>query len=67
MTTTADFQPRLIAYSAIAEPSSCAALPNEKASLPAEPKRVGPIWSVPVHGATVSSFAFRNSCTAGVA
>ena len=67
MTTVAVFQPRLYAYSATAAPSSCAALPNEKASLPAEPKRDGPIWSVPMHGETVSSFACRNTWIAGVA
>jgi hypothetical protein len=36
-------QPRLHAYSAIAEPSSCATLPYENARRPLAPKRFGPI------------------------
>ena len=47
-------QPFRYAYSAIAEPSSWATLPKLNASLPALPKRFGPIWSVPMHGAIVS-------------
>ena len=43
------------------------ALPNVNASWPGEPKRDGPISSVPMHGATVSSFACRNASIAGVA
>ena len=47
-------QPFRYAYSAIAEPSSWATLPKLNASLPFAPKRFGPIWSVPMHGAIVS-------------
>ncbi len=48
------FQPFVHAYCAIAEPSSWATLPNVNASVPFAPNRFGPIWSVPMHGATVS-------------
>ena len=51
----------------MAEPSSCATLPNEKARRPFGPKRFGPIWSVPMHGATVSLPALIDSCTTGAA
>ncbi len=61
------FQPFAQAYCAIAEPSSWATLPNEKASLPLAPNRFGPIWSVPMHGATVSLPALIDSCTTGAA
>ncbi len=63
----ADRQPLLQANSAIAEPSSCATLPNEKASLPFAPKRFGPIWSVPMHGATARTPRLMASCTTGAA
>src|SRR5215472_15734108 len=46
--SAADRQPLAHAYCAIADPSSCATLPKEKASLPFGPKRFGPIWSVPM-------------------
>src|SRR3954465_2554834 len=57
-------QPREYAYSASAEPSSCAVPPMVKASLPFLPKRCGPIWSVVVQGAIVSRPLLRNSCVA---
>ena len=57
MTTVADFQPRLIRVLGHRGPSAWAGLPKVNASLPAEPKRDGPISSVPMHGETVSSFA----------
>src|SRR5438105_4344065 len=58
----------LYAYSAIAAPSSCATLPRLDARLPfAAPNRFGPIWSVPMHGATVSRPLFRNVSAAGAA
>ena len=60
-------QPLRYAYSAIAEPSSWATLPKLNASLPALPKRFGPIWSVPMHGAIVSLPALSDSWTTGVA
>ena len=60
-------QPRRHAYSAIAEPSSCATLPKLNASLPALPKRFGPIWSVPMHVDDVSLPRLIDSCTTGVA
>ena len=59
--------PRLHAYSAIAEPSSWATFPYENASRPFAPKRFGPIWSVPMHGATVSLPRLIDVCTTGVA
>ena len=65
--SAASRQPRRHAYSAIAEPSSCATFPNENASRPLAPKRFGPIWSVPMHGATVSFPALIDSCTTGAA
>ena len=61
------FQPRFHAYSAIAEPSSWATLPNENASRPLAPKRFGPIWSVPMHAATVSLPALIAVWTTGAA
>ena len=61
------FQPCRHAYSAIAEPSSWATLPKLKASCPFAPKRFGPIWSVPMHGATASIPRFNASWTTGVA
>ncbi len=61
------FQPFAHAYCAIADPSSWATLPNEKASLPLAPNRFGPIWSVPMHGAIVSLPALIDSCTTGAA
>src|SRR6185369_8996436 len=51
----------------MAAPSSWATFPKLKASLPLLPKRFGPIWSVPMHGATVSRPLFRNVRIAGVA
>src|SRR6185312_13312463 len=60
-------QPLPYAYCAIAEPSSCATLPKLKASLPFGPKRFGPIWSVPMHGATASTPRLIASCTTGAA
>ena len=60
-------QPLLHAYSAIAEPSSCATLPNVNASRPFAPKRFGPIWSVPMHGATASTPRLIASWTTGAA
>src|SRR4029079_6464406 len=51
----------------MAAPSSWATFPKLKASLPLLPKRFGPIWSVPMHGAIVSSPLFRNVRIAGVA
>ena len=60
-------QPRPHAYCAIAEPSSCATLPKLNASLPFAPKRFGPIWSVPMHGATASTPRLIASCTTGAA
>ena len=65
--SAAVFQPLLQAYSAIAEPSSWATLPKLNASLPASPNRFGPIWSVPMHGATASVPWPIASCTTGVA
>src|SRR5919197_834907 len=59
--------PLLHAYCAIAEPSSCATLPKLNASLPLDPKRFGPIWSVPMHGATASTPRLIASCTTGAA
>ena len=64
MTTIAVRQPREYAYSASAEPSSCAVLPTVNASLPFAPKRCGPIWSVVVHGDSVRRPLLRNSCVA---
>jgi hypothetical protein len=63
----AERQPRLYAYSAIAEPSSCATFPKLKASLPFAPNRFGPIWSVPMQGAIVSRPLLIPSCTTGAA
>ena len=60
-------QPLPHAYCAIAEPSSCATLPKLNASLPFAPKRFGPIWSVPMHGATASTPRLIASCTTGAA
>ena len=60
-------QPFFHANSAIAEPSSCATLPKLKASLPFAPKRFGPIWSVPMHGATARTPRLIVSCTTGAA
>jgi hypothetical protein len=60
-------QPRRYEYSAIAEPSSWATLPKLNASRPLAPNRFGPIWSVPMHGAIVSSPRLIDSCTTGVA
>ena len=51
----------------MAEPSSCATLPKLKASLPFGPNRFGPIWSVPMHGATASTPRLIASCTTGAA
>ena len=42
-------------------------MPNENASLPLAPKRFGPIWSVPMHGATARTPRLIASCTTGVA
>src|SRR5919106_1566548 len=67
VTVAARSQPCSMAYSAIAAPSSWATLPSENASLPWSPKRSGPIWSVPMHGATASTPRVIASCTAGVA
>ncbi len=60
-------QPFAHAYWAMAEPSSCAMLPKLKASLPFAPNRFGPIWSVPMHGATASTPRLIVSCTTGAA
>src|SRR6478736_5188815 len=60
-------QPRPHAYWAIAEPSSCATLPKLNASLPFAPKRFGPIWSVPMHGAIASTPRLIVSWTTGAA
>src|SRR5581483_2869028 len=57
----------LYAHSAMAAPSSWATLPKLKASLPFGPNRFGPIWSVPMHGATASMPWLMNSCVAGAA
>ncbi len=51
----------------MAEPSSWATLPKLNASAPLEPKRFGPIWSVPMHGAIASTPRLMASCTTGVA
>ena len=51
----------------MAEPSSCATLPKLKASLPFDPNRFGPIWSVPMHGATARMPRLIASCTTGAA
>ena len=51
----------------MAEPSSCATLPKLKASLPFGPNRFGPIWSVPMHGATARMPRLIASCTTGAA
>src|ERR671930_2248235 len=59
--------PLLHAYCAIAEPSSCATLPKLNASLPLDPKRFGPIWSVPMHGATARMPRLIASWTTGAA
>ena len=59
--------PLLHANSAIADPSSCATFPNENASRPLAPKRFGPIWSVPMHGATARTPRLIVSCTTGAA
>src|SRR5579884_331416 len=59
--------PLFHANCAIAEPSSCATLPKLNASLPFAPNRLGPIWSVPMHGATVSRPWLIDSCTTGAA
>ena len=61
------FQPRLCAYSAIADPSSWATLPKLKASLPCLLNRFGPIWSVPMQGAIASLPRLIASWTTGVA
>ena len=42
-------------------------MPKLKASLPAEPNRFGPIWSVPMHVDRVSLPRLIDSCTTGVA
>src|SRR3954468_13347601 len=60
-------QPFAHAKSAMAEPSSCATLPNENASRPFGPKRFGPIWSVPMHGATARTPALIAVWTTGAA
>src|SRR3970040_275313 len=60
-------QPFRQANSAIAEPSSWATFPNENARRPLAPKRFGPIWSVPMHAATVSFPLLIDSCTTGAA
>ena len=60
-------QPFAHAYSAIAEPSSWATLPNVNARRPFGPKRFGPIWSVPMHGATASTPRLIASWTTGAA
>ncbi len=65
--SAAVLQPLAQAYCAIAEPSSWATLPNENASWPFGPKRFGPIWSVPMHGATVSLPALIAFWTTGAA
>ena len=57
----------LYAHSPIAAPSSWATLPKLNASAPFDPKRFGPIWSVPMHGATASMPWLMNSCVAGAA
>ena len=67
MASAAVFQPCFHANSAIADPSSCATLPKLKASLPFVPKRFGPIWSVPMHGATARIPRLIASWTTGVA
>src|SRR5262249_13490147 len=60
-------QPLFQAYCAIAEPSSCATLPNVKASRPFAPNRFGPIWSVPMQDATARWPLLIASCTTGAA
>src|SRR5919106_3291176 len=60
-------QPCSQANSAIAEPSSWATFPKLNASRPCSPKRFGPIWSVPMHGAIASVPWEIASCTTGVA
>src|SRR5579864_523014 len=59
--------PLLHAYWAIAEPSSCATLPKLNARRPFDPNRFGPIWSVPMQGATVSRPWLIEGCTTGAA
>src|SRR5438874_2000361 len=60
-------QPFFHAKSAIAEPSSCATLPKLNARLPFAPNRFGPIWSVPMNGATASTPALIDAWTTGAA
>src|SRR6266480_1718999 len=64
---SAVFQPRFHAYCAIAEPSSCATFPKLNAKRPLEPYRFGPIWSVPMHGATASTPRLIAVSTTGAA
>src|SRR3954452_2186081 len=65
--SAAERHPLPHAYCAIAEPSSCATVPKLKASRPCGPKRFGPIWSVPMHGAIASTPRLIASCTTGAA
>src|SRR5437868_6365784 len=65
--SAADFQPFAQAYCAIADPSSWATLPNEKARLPFGPNRFGPIWSVPMHGAIAPFESNAQPITIGLA
>ena len=51
----------------MAEPSSCATFPKLNASFPFAPNRFGPIWSVPMHGATARTPRLIASWTTGVA
>src|SRR5664280_360938 len=67
VTTVAVFQPCAMRSRASTAPSDWGALPKLNANLPAGPKREGPIWFVPMHGATVSTLAARPTWTAGVA
>ena len=57
MAIAAVFQPFAYAYSAIADALVLGDVAELKASLPFAPKRFGPIWSVPMHGAIVSTRA----------